>query len=503
MTLFPRRRGSKGPILRNLDPRLRGDDGDCDIGTIFKGIIPGMGSIRVHFYTIMGISLLLSACAPHALNKNPKPEVTASDSFTIQSDASAKNTDVWFKSFKNPALDTLITQAYTQNFDIKAALARIDAANAVTKQSRADLLPSLNATARTSDGITRGVSDEAVTQVGAQLDWEVDLFGRLRSLNSADAYLAAATREDAEALHLFLSSDIATAYYDAVAAHRTLDLLKDQEGLDQKFLDLLDLRFQQGVGTNVDVLQQKRQLSDTQSLVPPVEADLRVAENRLDVLAGQPPDGADRTLKSAGFPDIEDLPPLGVPSDLLLNRPDLKALKSALIAQDAEIAAAISDRLPRITLSGAYLYADGPGASGPAATILGGLVQPLLDWGQRRAAVAENEALYREQLATFTQTYLEAIEDVENALYQENRQREFLRRLRDRLSILQETVTQSEAVYKQGLSDYLPVLDALQDLREVERTLILEERRLIQFRINLHRALGSNYMPVPLKDNHV
>ena len=175
-----------------------------------------------------------------------------------------------------------------------------------------------------------------------------------------------------------------------------------------------------------------------------------------------------------------------------MHRPDLRAQLRVLQAADADIRAAIADRLPRIMLDGSYLYSDAASYTGPLGTIVGNFVQPLLDWGKRRAAVTENKAIYEEELARFTQTYLEAVRDVENALYQERRQREYLARLEERRDILEETVSETDARYKQGIDDYLPVINALQELREVERRLITEQRALVDYRIDLYRAVGGN-----------
>ena len=242
---------------------------------------------------------------------------------------------------------------------------------------------------------------------------------------------------------------------------------------------------------SVDVLQQSSVLAETESLVPPAEALLRVAENRLDVLIGQAPDALDRIDENDRFVSIEDLPFVGVPSDLLLNRPDLRALRNELIAADAEIGQSIADRLPQITLDGSLFYGDGSGFTGPAGTLLGSIIQPLLDWGARKAEVERRRALYVERLAIFSQAYLQAIEDVENALYQERKQREFLDRLDRRRRFLERTVEETRDRYTNGLTDFLPVLDALKELQRIERIIVRQQRELLGFRIQLQRALGG------------
>ncbi|MDP7142549.1 MAG: efflux transporter outer membrane subunit [Alphaproteobacteria bacterium] len=398
----------------------------------------------------------------------------------------------WWHVFERPDLDRLIVSAYDGNQTVAQAVARLKQAQAVAKQTGSDRFPEVSATADAGKSWEESDAQRGTASAGVSLSWEIDFFNRIGAATEADRLLAEARAEDVESLKLFLSADIASAYFGAASARRRLALLNDQVTLDNDLLDLLELRLENGIGTSVDVLQQKSQLADSKTLIPLAEADLRVFENQLDVLVGEMPDGVDRVAADEDLRFVQTLPHVGVPSDLLLHRPDLRAQLRVLQAADADIRAAIADRLPRIMLDGSYLYSDAASYTGPLGTIVGNFVQPLLDWGKRRAAVTENKAIYEEELARFTQTYLEAVRDVENALYQERRQREYLARLEERRDILEETVSETDARYKQGIDDYLPVINALQELREVERRLITEQRALVDYRIDLYRAVGGN-----------
>ena len=335
------------------------------------------------------------------------------------------------------------------------------------------------------------------TEIGAALAWEVDVFERLGSAALADRLEAVARQEALQTTRLTLSAEVANAWFGAVAANRRIALLRGQLTLDRDLLDLLQLRFDHGVGTRVDVMRQQARVADSETLIPLAQSDLAVFENRLDVLAGALPDGKQRVPIDEGLDFAVQLPPLGVPAALLLTRPDLRAARAELVAADAEIATAIADRLPRVTLDGSFVFSDGASFTGPVAMIAGAFVQPLLDWGRRKAEVERNEALYRERLAAFTQLFLEAVEAVYNALVRERRQREFLQRLARQRDILQQTVDASKDRYTQGVDDYLSVIDALQELRDVERDLIVEQQNLIGIRIALFRALGG---PLPAVD---
>lgn len=381
--------------------------------------------------------------------------------------------------------------ARENNQDIAAAVARIRQARAVSEQTGAARLPQIDTEGAYNKSWQGSDAQRATGNIGAALDWEVDIWGRISSAAQADTLEAIARSEDLEALKLSLSAEIANAYFGAVAAHRRIALLKEQLKLDRDLKNLLELRLENGVGTNVDVLRQEARVADAETLIPLAEADLAVFENRLDVLLGTAPDGESRVDSEETLDFIADMPQLGVPADLLLNRPDLRAARAELVAADADINAAIADRLPRITLDASYVFSDTALYSGPVSALMGMFVQPLLDWGQRRAAIEENKALYEERLAQYTQLFLEAVEDVENALVQEKKQREFLKRLDEQRRILQQTVDASEDRYTQGIDDYLPVIDALQELRQVERDLVDEHLDLVLVRIELFRATGG------------
>lgn len=438
----------------------------------------------------LAVAVLVS-CAPHSINPDPQPLRTGPERYSQEAAANARLGKAWYESFGDAKLNRLISKALENNLDIYQAIARLAQAEAMLGQSARRHYPELELAAQWSKRWEDGRQRGRQTSLGASLSWEIDAFRRLRSMADSDRFLVEAANNDVDAVRLNLAATTAETYYSAVASHIQINLLHDQANYDQEFLKLVELRFQQGVGTNVDVLQQRSQLSLTQSLLPPALASLRTFENRLDVLLGQAPDARNRTSGADRFAEVGDLPPLGVPSDLLLERPDLRAARARLVAADADIGVAMADRLPRLTLTGSYYYEDGPGAINPLGTLLGGLVQPLLDWGRRKAEVERNKALYEEQLAAFTQAWLQAIEEVENALYQESRQREYVLLLNERRDVLEQNVAAAQEVFKQGLSDYLPVLDALQDLRQVERNLVQQQLQLILLRIQLFRALGS------------
>ena len=436
-------------------------------------------------------SLSLIGCQTHRVNLQPKPLVAAQETFSEAPLSGVRAENVWWAPFDDAKLDGMILQALEGNLDVMQALARLNQAAALTRQARAVRLPQVSLEASWQEEWLDGDKEDSLTRVGGALFWEIDMFNRLGAAALARQREQMALREAVETVRLSLSAAVAEAYFDAVEQRLQLALLKRQIEVDRDLLELTELRFKSGLTASVDVLQQSGQLADTESLVPPAQAALRVAENRLDVLTGRAPDAMDRVSDEDRFVVLTSLPFVGIPSDLLLNRPDLRLLQNDLIAADAQIAQAIAERLPRIVLDGSLAYEDGPEFTGSAGRRLASLVQRLLDWGDRKAEVIRNKAVYRERLAAFSQAYLQAIEAVENALYQERKQREFIERLEHRRQFLARTVDETRDRYTNGLTDFLPVLDAITELQRVERVIVRQQRALLGFRIQLHRAVGG------------
>lgn len=432
----------------------------------------------------------LTGCLAHSIDETPQTQIAPPPEFSVASEEPTFNAP-WWESLNRPALNMLIDQSLGNNFDIAQAVAVLEQSQATARQTNTERLPQIDINGDASRDWEGSDGQRGNAEIGAALSWEIDIWNRIGNAAKADRLEAQARAADIEALKLSLSAEVANAYFGAVAAHQQIQLLEEQLKLDNDLEGILKLRLKSGVGTNVDLLQQQARVADSATLIPVAQSDLAVFENRLDVLLGQVPDAKTRVPEKDSLDFASEIPAIGVPAALLLNRPDLVAARAQLIAADADIGAAIADRLPRVTLDGSYALSDSAAFTGPVSLIMGTFIQPLLDWGQRKAEVERNKALYKERLAAYTQLYLEAVEDVENALVQETKQREFLNKLAVQRDILTRTANLAEERYKQGVDDYQPVINALQELRDVERDLVDERRNLLNFRIDLFRAIGG------------
>lgn len=451
---------------------------------------------------LLAAALLAStSCSLHEINPQPHPIVEPPARFVFDGDAVTGHvlhidpTESWWRHFGDPVLDQLVEESLQQNLDLRAAMARLAQATAITRQSKSVLFPELALEARSDGEIDADSSSSFSVLVGPLLSWELDFFRRNYSEYLARGFAEQAAVEDYEAAKLILSTAIVNTYYETIEQKRQLALLQAQVGVDRELLELIELRFKGGLVSTVDVLQQRGQLAETESLIPIAEARAYRLENQIDVLLGRYPDGKERVKQESTLPLLSAQGSVALPVEALLDRPDIRAERLRLVSADAEIGRAIADRFPRLMIEGGYGYANTQDDAGFAGTLQSIFTLPLLDWGRRRAEVTRNEALYDERLARFTAALIRGVQEVEDTLYLLKKQAEFLSKLEARREILTATVEESRLRYSQGLTDYLPVLDAVQELRQIERELLTEQRELVALRIQLHRAIGGPMGP--------
>jgi NodT family efflux transporter outer membrane factor (OMF) lipoprotein len=452
---------------------------------------------------LLAAAACLAGCAPGRVNLAPRPAIASGtdggDVYSIFNDKKQEGAS-WWLGFKSVQLDMLTTRALEKNFDVTAAGERLNQALAARRRAGGALWPDLRLTGSYDVDIdARGRSlREDGWEAGLETTWEVDLFKRLSSVRLARAADVQARIHLMEAVRLSLSVSVAETYFGIVEQRQLLVLLAKQKGTSTELLRIIERRYEQGLSSRLDVLQQQSQLAEINSQIPTAESVLQDLKNQLGVLLSGLP-GADATGtvgEGAGFPTLPALERLGRPDELLNHRPDLRAAQADLVAADADTARALAERLPRLTFSAEALLIEGRGPEGHLVTLGADLLQPLLDWGQRRSEWVRTQAIYRERMANFSQAYLRAVWSVETIVQNEAKQKELLRLLQERKELLDATLGLATRRYTSGLTDYLPVLTAMQQLYALEQRLIREERRLTSLRIALHQALGGPVMPV-------
>lgn len=432
----------------------------------------------------------ISACTPARRSSDPPLNLPARFSLSGEETIS----DRWWLSLDDTILDQLISRALAGNFDLLIARNRLRQAEAVARRAGAELVPELQAEARASRSYGSGSSDRSLS-LGAFTAYEVDLWGRLQARRQAAAFGAAGSREDLRTAAINISAQVASIWYQLVEQYGQQELLARQLSINDQVLELVTLRFRRGQAGAADVLQQRQLVQSNHGQQALVRSRIGVLSHRLAILLGSPPQEpvAPRAAELIELPP----PPLtGLPSELIQRRPDLRRAHFRVLAADQQLAAALADRFPRLSLS-ARGSTGGSHArdlfSSWLANLAANLTAPLLDGGFRAAEIDRTRALAAEELNSYGRVVLEALGEVEDALVREARQRELIASLDQQLVLAEEAAGSVRERYLRGAENYLRVLDALSSQQILQRNRLAAQRQLIQDRIDLYRALAGGW----------
>lgn len=370
------------------------------------------------------------------------------------------------------------------------------AAMAVVKREKSFLWPDIEASARTA--ISRPEPDFAGgenLQVGVSAAYEIDLWGRIRSGIEAEKFRAQATYFDFQAAAMSLSAETAITWYQLVSARKQLELINRQVETNEDIVRLIRARFTGGQIRAVDILRQEQLLESTKDQRIIYETNIELLRNQLAVLLGRPPQNV-MSFETDSLPDLPALPATGLPLELVRRRPDVRQAYNLVLAADRDMAQAIRNKYPRISLnlegqmrSNNYssLFQDW------AYTLAGNIVAPLIYGGRLRAEVDRTEALKNQVLYDYGQTVLVSFREVEDALIREQKQKERIEVLEKRLELARKTSEQLRIEFLNGLSDYLDVLLQLDQQQQLQRDMIEVRQSLIELRISLYRALAGDF----------
>lgn len=444
------------------------------------------------------LAVLITGCASQPEDK-PRAPVTIPDSFSSSGDEPTPKR--WWQSFGDEQLNQLVKEGLNANPDVLSAWQRLRQARAAVDQQTADRYPNLDATVNSELSKSDDSNTTESLSLGLSSEYEVDLWGRISSRVEAEQFRARASRADYQTAALTLSAELARTWYQLRAQRAKLELTNAQIETNRNVMTLLEAQFGNGQTGSADVLRQRQLLESTEEQRLQVASQQQVLANQLAVLLGRAP--ANSTLpEGRGLPtELPPLPETGVPADLVQRRPDVRKAFHQLQAADAELAAAISNQFPRLTLSASASTRENSVEDlfdNWATALAGNLVAPLIDAGQRDAQVNQARATRRQRLYEYGQTILTAFEEVENALVQEHKQRQAISRLQRQLELAETTYEQLRQQYFNGQVGYIDVLNALTDRQDLERSLISARRQLVEYRIALYRALAGG---LPPRDN--
>lgn len=452
-------------------------------------------------FCIPGI-FFLSGCALFQSNV-PKNLHTMPEAFIqAKADSTMKSAPLgeWWNAFHDEQLNDLMSKMLSNNLDIAQAYSRLAQLEATARTVNASRQPFINGQAQSSRNQQQGFLGETKgTNYGLSLaaGFELDLWQKLKSRTYAARFNSEASRADIKALYMTLSAQLADLYFLAVEQRNQL-LLMDQiiETLTDSLVRV-ERRYNAGIAPARDVYQARQNLFNAKENRPLFEARLATTLHAISVLTGNFPK-QDIAGQLAKLPVAPELAEAGVPAQLLNNRPDIEAEFLRLKAKDAEVAAAIADRLPAINLLANYGKSHSELGSISSTGIFWDLIAnaaaPIIDGGRRKAEVARSQAAFDEVLAQYKQKILQAVKEVEDAFVNNKATEERLQHLTDRTDATEASLRLANSDYFEGVTDYLPVLIAQQFHFEGQSQILSAKRQLLADRISLFRALGGSWM---------
>ncbi len=410
----------------------------------------------------------------------------------------------WWRDFGDPQLDNLIAEALRENQNLKGALARVGKARALTGEARSAEFPMIAAAGlvtreQTSETTTNRFPSNLTTtyRLPLTLSWELDLFGRVRRLNEGARANFAAAQELAEATRLAVAAETASTYFALGATDEETRIVARTLKLQTEMLSLVQARRDAGRASDLAVEQARLAVSISEADLAAVANRRAILKNGLAVLLGQAAPAFEVGELRPTSPVLPSIP-VGLPSDLLLRRPDLAAAENNLRAANAQVGVAKAAFFPTISLTGSAGYASADLTDlflhdSRAWGISPGIYLPIFQGGRNRANYHQSQATYEEAVAGYRQNILTALREVQDALTASQRLSEQSDAIARAVASARKAQELAEERYLAGATSYLEVIDAQRTALTVERSAAaLTGQRLIT-RVALIRALGGGW----------
>jgi len=411
--------------------------------------------------------------------------------------------DRWWEIFDDRELNQLVEDALKYNWDIKQAAARILEVRARYVQVRSDRFPAVDVGGirdrrQIGGGEFRDNLIVDTYELTAAASFELDLWSRLKKASRAAWEDILREEENRRAVAQAVVAETVSLYLDMEAVERRLHIAEQSIKAFRQSLQFVEIRYRRGLTSVLDVRQASRVLAGSETLVPQLEQDLGIIQQQLSVLLGRYPETrAPRRQPEDYYKRLASVPP-GLPSDLLMRRPDIRAAEAQLRSLNDLVGVAKAARLPRITLTGEYGWSSEDlnkllRTENIIWNLTAGIVQPVFDAGRLKAGQRAAEARYEQGAAEYVKAVLDAFADVERALL--TRELQLDRREREIIFLTEARATQRVAQnrYVKGLVNYLDVLNAQITRFQAEDSLVLVDLIILRNRVALHRALGGSW----------
>ena len=454
---------------------------------------------------------LAAAVACRSSSREVAPEVELPDRWSTEAARTAAEPPAeWWRSFADPVLESLVERAVGKNLDVAIAVARVNEARAlrdIASGARYPVVDGVAGASRTqfSENTLQGAEGDRTQSyysAGFDASWEVDLFGSNRAaLAASEAGLEAAEEGRRDAL-VTLLGEVARNYVELRGSQAQSILTRENADSERRTLELTRSRFEAGLATDLDVARAETLVSNTEALVPALEANAARSIHRLSVLLGEPPANLYAELSEpkpvpVAQGAVAELAS-GIPSDLLRRRPDIRRAERELAQAAALTDQATADLYPKLTLGGSLGLAssklsDLPESGSVTWSVGGSLLAPIFDGGRLRAAVRVQDARQEQAVDRYRLTVLDALAEVEGALVSIERGRERRESLTKAVASSQRALDLANDLHLRGLIDFFEVLDAQRVNLLVESELARSDTTLSADTVALYKALGGGW----------
>ena len=421
--------------------------------------------------------------------------------------------DAWWNTFNDPVLDTLIQKAVDNNYNLASALKRIEMANKEVGMAKANYYPSISLSGgwtktQESGDIYSYASDRmrsSYFNLGASMNWEIDVFGRVYSTVKEKKAAANVARADYDAVMISLCASVASSYMQLRTYEEELKVVKEHIESQKYVCKITEARYEADLGNMLDVTQARVVLYETESTLPTLEANVRTMKNSLALLVGEYPGEIDELLDSeSGLPTYIQTVDLGVPSEILRRRPDIVEAEMTLAEYAAAIGVAKKDFLPTLSFTGDIGTSARKGSDLFGKNSLTYSVAPQLSWTlfeglSRNYALAEAKLQMESAIDQYNLTVMTAVEEVDNALVS-------YASLLNAIELQTRVVAESKKsldlsfeLYRSGLTMFTNVVDGQISWLTNQNTLVEMQGEALSALVTLYKALGGGWQTLQTK----
>ncbi|WP_430813088.1 efflux transporter outer membrane subunit [Carboxylicivirga sp. RSCT41] len=449
--------------------------------------------------TVLTLLVVLSTSCKVG-KKYTRPELNLPNKLEEMSiDTSTIDDLAWWELYTDTILQNLINEALENNKDMLIATARLKQYMAAKRIASADLYPHLKADFHAENEMENfGGNNEEISpelELKGTLSWELDLWGNIRWGREAAIAEYLATQEGQRALQMTIVAEVAETYFILIAQYDELEIISQTLKAREAGVNFANKRFRGGLTSETSVQQAEVELAKTMTLLPVLERKIRLTQNSLALLLGTYKSEIDQWT-GLDEQEMPDQLPAGLPAQLLERRPDIRKAEQELIAANAQVGVATTDRFPRFSLTSSFGRENddlGELLKSPYWFIAGDILAPVFQGGKLKARQKVTEALLEQQIYAYQQTVLTAFQETNAAImtvrkaqevYQAQSNLEAASRNYQKLARLQ---------YLNGVINYLDLLDAQRSLLDAEIQLNNAKRDELLSMVFLYKALGGGW----------